>query len=156
MSLSVPPPTASSLAHRAEIARLISPLRRVRPKVPFYDLAAHRIPTLWTLYRGLLRHAERENVRCLASSPAWCKGCSYTCIPGQMADSYSFQTEPTYNPGARRERAAHPRTQGKPTRGPAWYTHLHTYRLFTSGSTCSYVQNRAMRVLALSLIDTTV
>ncbi|KIK93619.1 hypothetical protein PAXRUDRAFT_503286 [Paxillus rubicundulus Ve08.2h10] len=63
MSPSVPPPTASSLAHRAEIARLISPLRRVRPKVPFYDLAAHRIPTLWTLYRGLLRHAERENVK---------------------------------------------------------------------------------------------
>ncbi|KAF8839719.1 hypothetical protein BDN67DRAFT_952994 [Paxillus ammoniavirescens] len=63
MSLSVPPPTASSLAHRAEIARLISPLRRVRPKVPFYDLAAHRIPTLWTLYRSLLRHAERENVK---------------------------------------------------------------------------------------------
>ncbi|KAF9242299.1 hypothetical protein BU15DRAFT_44029, partial [Melanogaster broomeanus] len=59
----VPLPTASSLAHRAEISRLISPLRRVRPKIPFYDLAAHRIPTLWSLYRGLLKHAERKNVK---------------------------------------------------------------------------------------------
>ncbi|KAF9224745.1 hypothetical protein BS17DRAFT_702366 [Gyrodon lividus] len=66
--MSVPPPTSSSLAHRAEIARLISPLRRVRPKVPFYDLAAHRVPTLWALYRGLLRHAERENVKWRISS----------------------------------------------------------------------------------------
>ncbi|KAI6115339.1 hypothetical protein EDD16DRAFT_1482905 [Pisolithus croceorrhizus] len=56
-------PSATSLEHRAQIAKLISPLRRVTPRVPFWKLAAHRIPTLWTLYRGLLRHAERENVR---------------------------------------------------------------------------------------------
>ncbi|KAL4076834.1 hypothetical protein V8B97DRAFT_2022103 [Scleroderma yunnanense] len=56
------PPT-ESLQHRADIAKLLSPLRRVRPRVPFWNLAAHRIPTLWTLYRGLLRHVEHENIR---------------------------------------------------------------------------------------------
>jgi hypothetical protein len=56
-------PTPESLAHRARIARLISPLKRVRPRVPFYDLAAHRIPTLWSLYRGLLKEAPGANVR---------------------------------------------------------------------------------------------
>ncbi|KIJ58426.1 hypothetical protein HYDPIDRAFT_113204 [Hydnomerulius pinastri MD-312] len=59
--MSTPSPT--SLAHRAHIASIITPLRRVRPKVPFYDLAAHRIPTLWSLYRELLRHAERDNIK---------------------------------------------------------------------------------------------
>ncbi|KAH7882917.1 hypothetical protein F5I97DRAFT_1938831 [Phlebopus sp. FC_14] len=59
----VPAPSAESVQHRGEIARLISPLRRVRPTVSFLKLAAHRIPTLWYLYRGLLRHAERENVK---------------------------------------------------------------------------------------------
>ncbi|KAG6333597.1 hypothetical protein ID866_5497 [Astraeus odoratus] len=58
-----PPPSAESLRHRGEIAKLISPLRRVRPRVSFWKLAAHRIPTLWTLYRGLIRHADRDNVR---------------------------------------------------------------------------------------------
>lgn len=61
--MSVPPPSAESLQHRAEIAKLLSPLRRVLPRVPFWKLAAHRIPTLWTLYRGLLRHAAHENIR---------------------------------------------------------------------------------------------
>ncbi|KAI6026009.1 hypothetical protein EDC04DRAFT_3116499 [Pisolithus marmoratus] len=56
-------PSTTSLEHRAQIAKLVSPLRRVTPRVPFWKLAAHRIPTLWTLYRGLLRHAERDNVR---------------------------------------------------------------------------------------------
>jgi hypothetical protein len=53
----------NSLAFRSRLADLISPLRRIRPRVPFYQLAAHRIPTLWTLYRGLLRHAPGKNVR---------------------------------------------------------------------------------------------
>ena len=57
-----PPPSLSSLAHRESIARLLTPLRRIRPTVAYYKLAAHRIPTLWTLYRGLQRNAERENV----------------------------------------------------------------------------------------------
>ena len=60
--MSVPPPPSSSLAHRESIARLLTPLRRIRPIVGYYKLAAHRIPTLWALYRGLQRHAERENV----------------------------------------------------------------------------------------------
>ena len=50
-------PSESSLAFRANLAALVSPLKRVRPRVPFYKLAAHRIPTLWCLYRGLLRAA---------------------------------------------------------------------------------------------------
>ena len=59
MSAAVPLP---SIAHRARIASLISPLKRVRPKTPFYKLSAHRVPTLWSLYRGLLGHAPGENV----------------------------------------------------------------------------------------------
>ncbi|KAF8557488.1 hypothetical protein OG21DRAFT_1406915 [Imleria badia] len=60
--MSVPSPPLS-LAHRESIARLLTPLRRLRPTVAYYKLAAHRIPTLWTLYRGLQKHAERENVK---------------------------------------------------------------------------------------------
>jgi hypothetical protein len=54
-------PSPSSLAFRASLSRLISPLRRVRPRVPFYDLAIHRTPTL-ALYRNLLRYAPDDNV----------------------------------------------------------------------------------------------
>ncbi|KAF8452446.1 hypothetical protein L210DRAFT_3468333 [Boletus edulis BED1] len=63
VTFSVPSPSPSSVAHRESIARLLTPLRRIRPTVAYYKLAAHRIPTLWTLYRGLQRHAERENVK---------------------------------------------------------------------------------------------
>ncbi|RDB25846.1 hypothetical protein Hypma_006712 [Hypsizygus marmoreus] len=56
-------PSPDSLTFRANLARLISPLRRVRPRVPFFKLAAHRIPTLWSLYRGLLREAPTEDIR---------------------------------------------------------------------------------------------
>jgi hypothetical protein len=52
----------ASLAHRQLIARLLTPLKRVKPRVPFYQLYAHRLPTLWTLYRGLLRFAPDDNV----------------------------------------------------------------------------------------------
>ncbi|KAF8196653.1 hypothetical protein K438DRAFT_1585628 [Mycena galopus ATCC 62051] len=52
----------SSIAFRANLARLVSPLRRVRPRVPFFELAIHRIPTL-ALYRNLLRHAPDDNIR---------------------------------------------------------------------------------------------
>lgn len=55
-------PSAQSLQHRARIAQLISPLRRIRPRVPFWELAAHRIPTLWSLYRGLVRNAPGEEI----------------------------------------------------------------------------------------------
>lgn len=53
---------AQSLAFRANLAQLVSPLLRVRTKTPFFKLQAHRIPTLWTLYRGLLRDATSEDV----------------------------------------------------------------------------------------------
>ncbi|KAG5636405.1 hypothetical protein H0H81_008179 [Sphagnurus paluster] len=56
-------PSQESLAFRANVARLISPLRRVRPRVPFYQLAAHRIPTLWSLYRGLLKEAPTDDIK---------------------------------------------------------------------------------------------
>ncbi|CAE6480901.1 unnamed protein product [Rhizoctonia solani] len=56
-------PSAASLALRASIAQSLSGLRRQSPRVPFWELAAHRVPTLWTLYRGLLRAAPGENTR---------------------------------------------------------------------------------------------
>ncbi|KAG5730963.1 hypothetical protein E4T56_gene7142 [Termitomyces sp. T112] len=56
-------PSQESLTFRANLARFISPLRRVRPRVPFFQLAAHRIPTLWSLYRGLLKEAPTEEIR---------------------------------------------------------------------------------------------
>jgi hypothetical protein len=56
-------PTLQSLAFRAKLAQFVSPLRRVRSRTPFFRLAAHRIPTLWSLYRGLLRHSPTEQVR---------------------------------------------------------------------------------------------
>ncbi|CAK5263030.1 unnamed protein product [Mycena citricolor] len=55
-------PTQASVAFRANLARLVSPLRRVRPRVPFFKLAIHRVPTL-SLYRNLLRHAPHESIR---------------------------------------------------------------------------------------------
>ncbi|KAJ7204683.1 hypothetical protein GGX14DRAFT_645874 [Mycena pura] len=58
----VPSPSASSLTFRANLARLVSPLRRVRPRVPFFELAIHRVPTL-SLYRRLLRYAPDDNIR---------------------------------------------------------------------------------------------
>ena len=56
-------PTARSLAHRTRIAAALSSLRRTTPRVPFWQLSAHRLPTLWTLYRGLLRDAPSDIVR---------------------------------------------------------------------------------------------
>lgn len=56
-------PTEASLAHRAHIASQVSRIKSVRPRVPFWQLASHRIPTLWTLYRGLLRAAPTDDVR---------------------------------------------------------------------------------------------
>lgn len=54
-------PSPSSLALRASVAQVLSGLRKTSPRVPFWALAAHRVPTLWTLYRGLLRAAPGEN-----------------------------------------------------------------------------------------------
>ncbi|KAJ7104511.1 hypothetical protein B0H15DRAFT_810370 [Mycena belliarum] len=58
----VPPLSPSSLGFRASLARLVSPLRRVRPRVPFFELAIHRTPTI-ALYRNLLRYAPDDNIR---------------------------------------------------------------------------------------------
>ncbi|KAJ4499267.1 hypothetical protein C8R41DRAFT_815044 [Lentinula lateritia] len=55
-------PSQKSLNFRNNLAHLVSPLRRVRPRVPFFRLAAHRIPTLWGLFRGLLRAAPTEHI----------------------------------------------------------------------------------------------
>jgi hypothetical protein len=49
------PEVRHPIQHRQNIARIVSGLRPVRPHIPFYRLGAHRVPTLWTLYRGLLR-----------------------------------------------------------------------------------------------------
>ncbi|KAF8885246.1 hypothetical protein CPB84DRAFT_1788517 [Gymnopilus junonius] len=61
MSESYLPP--SSLSFRDNLATLVSPLRRVRSRTPFFRLLAHRIPTLWSLYRGLLRNSPDESVK---------------------------------------------------------------------------------------------
>ena len=54
-------PSPASPTFRADLAKLVSPLKRIRPRVPFRQLAAHRIPTL-SLYRGLLRNAATDDV----------------------------------------------------------------------------------------------
>ena len=51
-----------SVPFRVNLADLVSPLRRIRSRLPFFHLAAHRIPTLWSLYRRLLRHSPTEDV----------------------------------------------------------------------------------------------
>ncbi|KAL5478362.1 hypothetical protein ACEPAI_2546 [Sanghuangporus weigelae] len=56
-------PETSIFQQRLELSKSFSLLRRVRPRVPFWHLAAHRIPTLWSLYRGLLRHAPGDHIR---------------------------------------------------------------------------------------------
>src|SRR6266702_2262711 len=66
MSLLHPTPAAPTLAgitHRQGVACIVSSRRPVRPHIPFYRLAAHRVPILWVLYRGLLRAAPNSNVR---------------------------------------------------------------------------------------------
>ena len=52
----------SSKVLRESLAATVSSLRRVRPRVPFFQLGAHTLPTKWTLYRQLLRRAPTENV----------------------------------------------------------------------------------------------
>jgi len=54
--------TPNSLAFRANLSKLVSPLRRVRSRSPFFRLAAHRVPTLWSLYRGLLKTSPTEDI----------------------------------------------------------------------------------------------
>ena len=62
MESSIYRPSESIQLQRAELSKAFSSLRRTRPRVPFWLLAAHRIPTLWTLYRGIQREAPSEEV----------------------------------------------------------------------------------------------
>ena len=70
LSTTIPTPTPEvhPIQHRQNIARIVSSLRPVRPHTPFYRLAAHRVPTLWALYRGLLRASPSPIVRSNADS----------------------------------------------------------------------------------------
>ncbi|KAH9889921.1 hypothetical protein C8Q73DRAFT_736399 [Cubamyces lactineus] len=61
--MGVPLPSPQSLAHRARLASLFSELRPTRFRAPLTRLPAHRIPTLWTLYRGIIRDAPTETIR---------------------------------------------------------------------------------------------
>lgn len=62
LSLVTYAPSASSLKVRTRIAQEISGLKRTKPNVPFWRLPSHRVPTLWSLYRNLLRAAPSHNV----------------------------------------------------------------------------------------------
>ena len=62
MESSIYKPSESIQLQRAELSKAFSSLRRTRPRVPFWLLAAHRIPTLWSLYRGIQREAPSEEV----------------------------------------------------------------------------------------------
>ncbi|KAI8994218.1 hypothetical protein BD414DRAFT_436884 [Trametes punicea] len=61
--MAVPLPSLDSISHRARFAKLISELRPTRFRAPLTRLLAHRIPTLWTLYRGIMRDAPTETIR---------------------------------------------------------------------------------------------
>ncbi|QRV94388.1 hypothetical protein RhiJN_22406 [Ceratobasidium sp. AG-Ba] len=56
-------PSTASLVYRVSVSQTLSSLRKTSPKVPFWSLGVHRIPTLWTLYRGLLRGSPGENTK---------------------------------------------------------------------------------------------
>ncbi|KAI0030111.1 hypothetical protein K488DRAFT_12809, partial [Vararia minispora EC-137] len=56
-----PPP--ASLAHRADISARLAGLGHPHPHTPFYNLRAHRQPTLWSLYRPLRLLAPDDHVR---------------------------------------------------------------------------------------------
>ena len=83
---------AASLAFRARVSRELSEWNKYRrPAVPFYKLRAHRVPTLWTLYRGLLRFAPDDLVRALSHHHTvlklteWCRydGAYARCLSGR-------------------------------------------------------------------------
>lgn len=47
---------------RESLPSLIRPLQRVRPNLPFFRLDIHRVPTLWGLYRGLLKNVPTNHI----------------------------------------------------------------------------------------------
>lgn len=53
---------AETLAFRARMAELVSPLKNTRPRRPFWMLRSHRVPTL-RLYRDLMRYSPNSDVR---------------------------------------------------------------------------------------------
>ncbi|KAF9045790.1 hypothetical protein BDZ89DRAFT_137027 [Hymenopellis radicata] len=56
------PHAVGSPSFRSSLAAALSTTRRRRPRVPFWQVPAHRVPTL-RLYRALLRHSTTENIR---------------------------------------------------------------------------------------------
>jgi hypothetical protein len=89
-------PSPESLARRLELSKLLPPLKRVRARVPFFYLAAHRIPTLWTLYRGLLREAPTKNVRMCSTfaNPRLCTTTNVSSLD-QRSGLRTFQRKST-------------------------------------------------------------
>ncbi|KAI0647834.1 hypothetical protein C8Q79DRAFT_952145 [Trametes meyenii] len=61
--MGVPLPFAQILSRRARLASLLSELRPTRFQAPLTRLNAHRIPTLWTLYRGILRDSPTDTIK---------------------------------------------------------------------------------------------
>ncbi|KLO15523.1 hypothetical protein SCHPADRAFT_824633 [Schizopora paradoxa] len=55
--------SAEVLLRRQQYSIAFSNLRNPRPPLPFWKLASHRIPVLWTLYRNLLKNASGRNTR---------------------------------------------------------------------------------------------
>ncbi|KAI0699940.1 hypothetical protein C8T65DRAFT_812223 [Cerioporus squamosus] len=84
--MKVPAPSPESLAHRSRIAALVSELRPTRFRAPLTRLLAHRIPTLWTLYRGVLRDAPTETVSFLQMNRA--PSLIGTCVPMKWWDVF--------------------------------------------------------------------
>lgn len=85
-------PSDASLSLRARIAQTIAPLRRVTPRAPFWKLGAHRIPVLWSLYRGLLRASLTPDVRVLW--PCRARGSLLTASQDQVESHAAFSQEP--------------------------------------------------------------
>ena len=92
-------PSTESLQHWAEIAKRLLSLRHVLPRVPLWKLAAHRIPTLWTLYRGLLRHVQHHNVRVATFCHSLCQS---VCTGPKLAlQSFMFVLAPNFRGNTR-------------------------------------------------------
>ncbi|KAG8969200.1 hypothetical protein FRC03_004153 [Tulasnella sp. 419] len=56
-------PSLESITFRKSVAQKLYLLRRTRPKIPFYELPAHRVPTRWYLYRRLLANTPSPEIR---------------------------------------------------------------------------------------------
>ena len=81
----------ASPTFRTDLAKLVSPLKRIL-RVPFWQLAAHRIPTL-SLYRGLLRNAATDNVRLKKTSELKCSLMFHLSSPDSVQSPDDVQGE---------------------------------------------------------------